>query len=150
MLVALIWGGVIYRFVDFTGRKPLAIKTASVNKVMEFPEFQLDSFKLHTGFRDPFLGKVFNSKKKKKKKYYKAPPKKKVEPIVKEKVVFPSMNYLGMIKNGTSGSATHLVIIEGNSHMVTGNGQYGSIEVTQVYKDSLEIKYKDEIKVLHN
>lgn len=149
MLVALIWGGVIYRFVDFTGRKPLASKNAVSNEVMEFPEFQLDSFSLHTGFRDPFLGKTFRGKKKKK-TYYKSVPKKKVEPVVKEKVIFPDMSYLGMIKNGTSGSATHLVIIEGNSHMVTGNGQYGSIEVTQIYKDSLEIKYKDEIKVLHN
>lgn len=117
----------------------------------ELPEFELDSFELSSRYRDPFLGKVFQEMKATR-KYYNKPVVKaqEVEETPKPSVPFPDVKYSGSIFNKKLNQDVHMLELGGVFYQVKAPGVFGSIRVTKLYKDSLEVKFNDEIKVIHH
>ena len=142
----------IFRFVNFAGNEGSILPPNRSNTLKDLPTYEVDSFLLSSGYRDPFLGGVYQ--KKPRRNYRPAQKTQSVKKVKEEKVEvkipFPRMNYGGSFFNKTLKKDVHLLEIDGVYHHVSSVGNYGKIEVSKVFKDSLEIKFNNEVKVLHH
>jgi hypothetical protein len=153
VLVALIWGGVIYRFFNFVGDDDNLAETSDSFQVQEIPKFQKDSFQLHKGFRDPFLGGISHGSSNVSVAVQRpvsviniAPKPTQIIPQLPSEP-FPEVQHLGIVNNGTSGTKTHMVVINGNKYMISKLGKYANVEVTELSKDYIKLKFNNEVKI---
>lgn len=152
MVVVLIWGGVAFRFIDSFGSKNNHVHHNETVQELNLPKFEIDSFNLHSKYRDPFFGKVYG---KRKPKIYTGKKTVKVkEPIKKEppkkQEPFPHYVYSGHVDNAKNGKRIHMINVEGKAYQVSSPQIIGRLEVTRVFNDSLEIKFNNETKIIHH
>jgi hypothetical protein len=136
IVVLAIWGAVIYKlFFDHKGND-----TFMTNNSSFVPEsFNLaslnDTFSIHHGYRDPFLGKAAEARPR--------VTTGALAPIIKQATMAPSLAkwpavvFHGLIRNQKSGKQIALVEIDGHGHnMIPGDLESG-LELVKSYKDSV-------------
>lgn len=148
-LNVLIWGFFIYRFYTAYAESdlPPALPETRAMKLEELKDSA--AYKLDLKYKDPFLKETSKSHN-----YYNASPKPgQQQPAVKPAPVkapapvpkqIPEVKYLGLIKNNTSGLATALVSVNGQSKLVKPNETFDGILFKTFNKDSLVAKWGKE------
>lgn len=144
-LVLLVWGAIIYRIFN-------VVKVSDSNEVQrstfygnESNQNQIDTFSIQPNYRDPFLGgrakKSILSENKGSNVV--------ANPIVVKKItpsstIWPNLIYGGLIKNQKSNKELALVQINGQANIMKIGDVQGEIELTKIFRDSIEVKFRGE------
>ncbi len=141
-----VWGLIIYRiFAVASPDSPTPRFADSATK--ETGSSQLpDTFRLLANYPDPFLGNIAQEKKiaSGKRILKKEVPK----PVVKAQQPWPSVTYVGMIKNQKSSKQLVMVQVDGVSNVMKVGDSAGGISLTRIYRDSVELAMGKERKIV--
>jgi len=104
----------------------------------------LDTFSIVANYRDPFLGKMISINK---------PVFNSLTKIAKtqktiQSVQWPLIVYNGMIKNQKSNKQVVMVQINGQSNLMREKEIFAGIELMKIYKDSIEVGYQKQMKII--
>jgi hypothetical protein len=147
-IVLLVWGVIIYRIfnvVNGSGSNEVR-KSAFVENTVN--ENLIDTFSIHPNYRDPFISKrakKTTSENKIISTVTKPDLIKKVSNVVvplSDK--WPSLVYNGLIKNEKSNKQLALVLINGQSNILQLGNVSEGVELTKIFRDSIEVKFNSE------
>lgn len=144
-----IWSFFIYRFYSAYHDGDIPEIETQVSVVKPIIESDTSVYVLNLQYDDPFLKGIVSKKpilaKKENKANVKTPS---VVKIVKEpvKVAIPEIKYLGLVKNNTTGLATAIVSINGQSRIVKQNELLEGIQIKSFDSNEL-IAYFGKEKV---
>jgi hypothetical protein len=140
----LVWGLIIYKIVAHTGgNDTTAFQPTPMENKMN-TELLKDTFSIHPTYRDPFSGKPL---KKNTTAVTTLPIIKKVEPLLIT-ANWPEINYGGIVKNQQSSKQLVLVLINGQSTMMTVGQSVNNLLLTKVFRDSIEVQLGKEKKYI--
>jgi hypothetical protein len=117
-----------------TSEAPLSI----ITKEDQWP----DTFSIKANYRDPFLVSTPL-----KKIVTQLPPKKVNPPPVPAKP-WPELSYGGMIRNEKTNQQLALLTINGRSELVSAGKVYEELEVKKIFKDSIQLGFGKELKMV--
>ena len=146
----LLWGMILYKIFsvvspgDEMGASPNLLPSANINEAL-----LTDTFSINPNYRDPFLGKTAktistNSEENP------SPKKETNHTTVSTPVItnpFPSIVYGGLIKNKQSNKQLILVQINGQGTMMKLGDVVNGVELTKVFRDSIEVKFNKEKRI---
>lgn len=146
-IVLLVWGVIIYRIfnvVNGSGSNEVRKSSFVENTVNEN---LIDTFSIHPNYRDPFISK--RAKKTTSENIVvsaitKPDLIKKVTNTVPLSNKWPSIVYNGLIKNEKSNKQLALVQINGQSNILQLGNVVEGIELTKIFRDSIEVKFNSE------
>ena len=140
-----LWGAILYKIVVGVNGKEEAFPINQMNAPVENNETLPDTFNISGNYRDPFI----------------AGKKEKVNsntgeiPVTKIKVAapvaisqWPNIVYGGMIKNQQSSKQLVLILINGQSNFMKMGDIANGIELTKVFRDSIEVQFLKEKKFI--
>lgn len=147
----LLWGMIIYKiFSVASGGDDIGQVQGTVSVVNNDNNALTDTFSINPTYRDPFLGKTnktatiaivgsSNSK-----------PISTPKPIATNPInkTFPNIIYGGLIKNKQSNKQLVLIQINGQSNIMKIGDIVNEVELTKVFRDSIEVKFKKEKKFI--
>lgn len=136
-LVIIIWGAILFRFMDafypdenieFTGTKNITN--------IPVTNYVADSFSLSLNYPDPFTKSI--------RRTVVAKPviKKQPEPIKQVIVSPPNVKYNGTVKNQQTGKEIALVNINNNDYLMQNGKIIDGIELTKIFTDSIRVNYQ--------
>ena len=145
----LVWGFFIYRFWSAYN---MADEPAGVPKLQAIkPEDIKDSaaYTLKLDYKDPFLKDAGRAIEHLNTTYNANPPAPqkqmaviKASPLIPK--LLPDIRYMGLIKNNSSGIATALISVNGQSRLIKQNETHDGILFKSFNKDSLVAKWGKE------
>lgn len=146
-IVLLVWGVIIYRIfnvVNGSGSNEVRKSSFVENTVNEN---LIDTFSIHPNYRDPFI-----SKRAKKTTFENKITSTIIKPDLIKKVTntvplsnkWPSIVYNGLIKNEKSNKQLALVQINGQSNILQLGNVAEGVELTKIFRDSIEVKFNSE------
>jgi len=145
-LIIIIWGILFYRlYLLFFPSETLVITQGEIIIANTNTSFKKDTFNLIDNYRDPFLGKRETSVEKPEKLSLSVPVNigKKTNSLQ-----WPSVSYTGMVKKEKSILPLAFIHINGNEHLVRQGDKIEGILLKKVYKDSIEVVFEKEKKVI--
>ncbi|MFW6222420.1 MAG: hypothetical protein ACOC3T_02285 [Bacteroidota bacterium] len=158
-VVLVVWGLIIYRFLDFTRQDtPDETYTVSTLQTNQNNNHEQDTFSLYANYRDPFLKHVrykgYNytkanaSNKKTEKKKEKKKPETNVElrREILENIRWPDIKYGGIVQNTQSGEKVGLIEVDKQEFLIRKNDSTQKIFIKDLYKDSVIVIYKEKHK----
>jgi len=140
----LLWGMIIYKiFSVTTGDDTDSFKSAKfipgiINKTVS------DTFSIYPSYRDPFLGTV--NKKTGLTNHTNVPKKITAPVLIKPTIPFPQITYGGLIKNTQSNKQLVMVLINGQSNIMKIGDVVNEVELTKIFRDSIEVRFLKEKK----
>jgi hypothetical protein len=142
ILIAGIWGVILYRIFNFSSSPDnnTELQASFVSPVLN-PN-TADTFSISLNYRDPFLGKTEAPVQNKKQKPVPIPEK------VVEPTKWPSISYGGMIKSRKSNAQLCMVMINGQSNFMKEGDAIADIQLKKIYKDSIELMFQKEKRVV--
>ncbi len=141
--VILIWGAVVYKIYSAThgsDNNSLVMNTVVLSKA-EVNEIS-DTFSIHPDLRDPFKGKF--KKVSSSGDNSATPVKPKITEIKSVVSQFPKVVYSGMIKNQKSNKQLVLIQINGQGNTMKVGDEISGVQLTKVFRDSIEVKFGKE------
>lgn len=139
--VIFVWGMIVYKIVMASGGNeneffPIAEFTkAKPNEVLN------DTFSIHPDYRDPFSGNQV-----KKTSISITPGPQKIQKVIAPVAIakWPEIIYGGIVKNQKSNKQLVLMQVNGQSKMMKVGESVDNIELTKVFRDSIEVKFGKE------
>jgi len=152
--VVIVWGLIIYRIAEAVSEKETQTAANSVEQPVDRRTASLpDSVKLLVNYRDPFLtGSVVSRPVERPMGTGGAVPTTPASfapsvPAPPAKiVVWPAVQYLGMIQNSTSKTKIAIVRINGKSHLLAEAAVAGQLTVQKITPDSVSVSFQGERK----
>lgn len=147
----LLWGMIAYKILSVaSGGDGVGQIQETVSVVNNDSNILTDTFSINPTYRDPFLGKI--NKTAAIITGGSSPPKttSTPKPIVTSPInkPFPSIIYGGLIKNKQSNKQLVLIQIGGQSTIMKIGDIVSEVELTKVFRDSIEVKFKKEKKFI--
>lgn len=143
-VVLLIWGLVLYQFFSFTATAP------EVNQSHNFTLKPIvlkkkDTFSIAVNERDPFLGKIITAGNKPS-----GPVVKKAAPLpkIKEELVWPAIQYKGIVSDTKDKVKVYMVLINGKTHLMKKGEKEQDITLKDGDRETIYATYKGEIRVI--
>ena len=143
--VIIIWSAIFYRIffsLTRTDRISNIIESSSIEKKIN--KIPSDTFTLFINYRDPFLEKAVIADVSEKKNSRKLSKELKIHPAI----VWPSVNYSGMIKNKKSNQQLVLIKINGQDNLMRLGDIAAGLKLINIYKDSLEVSFEKEKRII--
>lgn len=143
----LLWGMIAYKiFSVASGSDNIGQIQETVSVINKGSNILTDTFSINPTYRDPFLGKLnktaaINIGKASMPKTVSSPKPIAASPINK---TFPSVIYGGLIKNKQSNKQLVLIQIGGQSTIMKIGDIVNEVELTKVFRDSIEVKFRKE------
>ncbi|WP_179008667.1 hypothetical protein [Winogradskyella forsetii] len=146
VVVSLIWGVLIYKFVNtFFVSSPIEADTIVSQETIDIPLIAKDTFNLKAYERDPFLGTLNKPSKSITNKVYSLTVKKEVP--VNQK--WPKIQYLGFVKQEKSNDPLLLIKIDNRLYRNKISGEImESLNIISFYKDSIEVSFNNERRII--
>lgn len=147
-LTLLLWGSIILKiFNSLSGNGEAKSLNQNESLIKNEEIVFTDTFSLVLNYSDPFLGngisKVANSGN------TTAPPAKNIkEKQIIVATTWPEINYKGLIRNQKSSKQLALVEINGQGNTMRAGESFNNVELTKVFKDSIEVKFGKERKYI--
>jgi hypothetical protein len=137
-LVIIVWGTIVYR-IYFTFNKE-EIKYINTVKPLYMSKDSTENFTVVANYRDPFLDEE------KRDKPQVATLRK---PVVKpQQVNWPTIRYGGIIKNRMSSKQLVLLTVNGREKIIRVRENADGVILSKIFKDSVEVIYEKEKKVI--
>lgn len=146
-VVLLVWGIIIYRIFNVVNgsNSNEVLKSSIIENVNN--ENLVDTFSIHPNYRDPFISKRAKktiSENKITSTITKPDVIKKVSNTAPISNKWPSIVYNGLIKNEKSNKQLALVQINGQSNILQLGNVAEGVELTKIFRDSIEVKFNSE------
>lgn len=141
--VVLVWGYVIYQIFHSGQSNDNLITTGEIIQ-MPTENQKFDTFNIVADYRDPFLGKTIDPNPVVK-TAVKAAAKPQTPP---QQVEWPKIAYGGMIKNKKDDKQLAIVQVDGKENILKQGEEMSGIRLIKIYKDSIEIAFAKEKKVV--
>lgn len=131
-LVVIVWGSIGYQvYKNYNPSLPEISKTSSLPDVPK-QHIASSSYEILVEYRDPFTGKLF-----------KKPVKKIKKTTSKSPVIFPKIQFKGMI-DGVKKS--YIISINGHQEIFQLNQTYQQITLREASKKNITVVYKNKPK----
>ncbi|MES2141095.1 MAG: hypothetical protein V4511_15420 [Bacteroidota bacterium] len=146
-VVLLVWGVIIYRIFNVVNgsNSNEVLKSVIIENVNN--ENLIDTFSIHPNYRDPFISKrakKTTSENKVVSAITKPDIIKKVTNTVPVSNKWPNIVYNGLIKNEKSNKQLALVQINGQANILQLGNVAEGVELTKIFRDSIEVKFNLE------
>lgn len=145
VVVLIVWGLIAYKI--YNAVNPSTPKIVVSNTVSRFKPYQLtknDSFSIQADYRDPFLGKLIHRKiKTSVKKQSKKP---KIEN--QEKIVFPKINYKGIVSPRSRLDKRFIININQQTNLFKLLATHQDVQLLQGDSKEIVISYKGKQKTI--
>jgi hypothetical protein len=145
--VILIWGAIFYRIFNAANGDEKSIAAEGPHKGAASERSYTDTFSIIANYRDPFLGKLLSVTSDHPKpaiKQQKAPDPK-PQPVA---LAWPALAYSGMIKNQRSSMQLAILHVNGQSHNVKTGETIDGVQVVRIFKDSVEVAFQKEKRII--
>lgn len=140
-LVLFIWGAVMYQFFSFsTTEEEVAVPTNEIS-LKPIQPIKRDSFAINTNYRDPFLGKVYTAKKD-------SVPKKKKAVKVVEPLVWPNIQYRGIVSDTKEKSKIFMLVINKKTYLMRKGQTENDVYLKDGDRESVYVKYKGHLDLI--
>lgn len=148
-VVFAIWGLIGWKvYAAMKGKEPVVTEKDNAASKKKVAEEVPDSFVLQANYRDPFLGKAFVAKSPKPVSGNTKPvPEKKTE-APKPVATWPKIIYSGLVQRNGEQKKVGFLNVDGASHFVQGGEQIGEVKVLRLWKDSVEVVWGKEKRVV--
>lgn len=142
-LVLLIWGAIIYQFFNYTNPESERV-TPQESLVRPLVIKQKESIRIKINPRDPFSGKMIDDG------VNKAHVKRNTNNahIIKEELVWPRVNYKGIVSDNKDKIKVYMVIINGKTYLMKKGDLEEGILLKDGDRDNVSLKYKGDNKVV--
>ncbi|HET6227837.1 MAG TPA: hypothetical protein VFF27_16250 [Bacteroidia bacterium] len=142
----IVWGLIIYKIIAGIHSDDDSIVLQHAETVIK-EETLPDTFSIDPTYRDPFLGKIQNREV----VYDEQPAQPRVvsKPIVTPTAAWPTVAYHGIIKNSKLKKEMILLEVNGQEHMVKIGEIIEGILLSKAYRDSVEVQFSKEKKIIH-
>ena len=155
-VVILVWGLIFYKLFFSTNNGIIvADKTKKQKKVNEY-KAENNNFALLVDYRDPFLSGIEQFEEnqdllnqQEQQNNLQQQIKKTPEPKPQKIVLFPNVQYRGMIKNKTDKRTLAVLVFQGKEKLVSSGESYNDVRVKRIYADSLVIVYESVVKTIY-
>lgn len=144
-IVLLVWGGVLYQVFSFTAEEEIKTVANHEFTIKPLKIKKRKTFRINVNYRDPFLGKMY-APEKTLKKIPSSKANKKPKP--QETLVWPTIQYKGIISDIKDKKKVFILIIDGkNYYMKTGDTQ-NEVFLKEGDKESVYVKYKGNLNLI--
>lgn len=144
-LTLFLWGLIIFRIMD-QKKNPNNVNFVHDKRTADLSQQQPeDTFNLIANYRDPFLerSRITNSSYPENLNVrLDEPPKEKT----RENIAWPSIRYIGIIYNENANNYLYLIEIDQVTHLLRKEDHVGSIKMKKVFRDSITIQFKNQLK----
>lgn len=140
----VVWGLIIYRIIHGMNSEndtPVSYAISAVAKT----EIVADTFSINPVYRDPFLGKRVERRTEPET----PKPKAVVQPAVVQAIQWPAVVYGGMIKNQKLNKEMIMVQIDGQEYIMKKGETINGVTLKTAFKDSIEVNFSKEKKIIH-
>ena len=138
--VLILWGLIGYRV--FASMNP---SNGNKNKIVKIEKFQpikrknRETYMIHKNYRDPFLGTI-EIQKNKTRKFSKQ---------IKEKIVFPNIEYKGIFSSNNKKNTVFLITINGDQEIFKAKEEHKGIKLLKGDKEKIILKYKSAKQIFY-
>jgi hypothetical protein len=138
----VLWGAIIYKIIGtfYGDDDPSVITNNQLIAVVNNSNLN-DTFSIHPTYRDPFFGKMMKINSGENHKVVVNTP---AVTVIKHETAWPTVLYQGLIKNQKLNKELVLVLINGQNNTIKLGDKIGELELTKVFKDSIEFKLGKE------
>ncbi len=143
-IVVFIWAIVIYEFFGFSNPNNIISTTHEAN-IKPFKIKKKDTFVIKINKRDPFLGKLIVEDTTYKK--IKASSDKIVK--VKEEIIWPKVQYKGIVSDDKEKIKVYMVIINGKSFLMHKSEEQSGVKLKEGDRETIYVGYMDDTKVVY-
>lgn len=148
-LVLAIWGTIGWKVYASLGNEPAAVTAERTAPVKDRSVQLPDTIRLIANYRDPFLDKLVATEKPTVKPIRNPKPAQPGTPQVSQPVqVWPQVTYHGLIKRSGDEKTVGFLRVNGTSHFIRGNEAAGVVNVVRLWKDSVEVAWGKEKKIV--
>jgi hypothetical protein len=145
-VVLLIWAVLLFQLFSFSVPDEVVESTSKEFTIKPFKIKARKSFLINVNYRDPFLGKIYADQEILKAKLSKVKVTKASKP--EEALVWPSIQYKGMLSNAKEKKMVFILVISGkNCFMKIGETQ-NEIFLKSGDKESIYITYKGNLNLI--
>lgn len=138
----IVWGLIFYKiFSGIYGGADVPVAGGNEFIAGDSNETMNDTFSIHPDYRDPFLGKFTKPAIIQDHRSDAVAKKVTATPVMS---VWPSIVYGGLIRNQKSNKQLIMLVVNGQSTTAKTGDLVSGVEITKVYKDSIEVKFGKE------
>jgi hypothetical protein len=145
-VVLLIWGIVLFQFFSFSMPDEAAESTSEEFSIKPFKVKERTSFIIKVDYRDPFLGKIYASQEISKVKENKGKIKKTPKP--EEAIVWPTIQYKGMLSDTKEKHKRFMLVIAGKNYFMKAGDIQEGIFLKDGNKESIYVTYKGNLNLI--
>lgn len=139
-LVLFIWGAILYQFFSFTSSEDIPPVISNGISLKPIKMVKRDSIAINTNYRDPFLGKMYSTEKVKSTK--KKASSKKLEPLV-----WPTIQYKGIVSDTKEKSRIFMLVINNQTHLMKKGQTENEVYLKEGDRESVYVKYKGQLNL---
>lgn len=140
-LVLFIWGTVMYQLFSFGNSEEELKVTSNEFSLKPIKIVKRDSIVINTDYRDPFLGKIYNINKDSIPKRKKT--QKKIEPLV-----WPTIQYKGIVSDTKEKSKIFMLVINNQTHLMKKGQAENDVYLKDGDRESVYVKYKGQLNLI--
>jgi len=147
--VIIVWGLVIFRIINYTGKSDDYIIPAK-SVMHEFNQKALvDSFTIMANYPDPFKRSVSPATESKQiddKKTNIANPVNRNRNI--KRIRWPEIQYGGIVRNNEQNEMIAILNIDNKNCLLMAGDVKFDVKIVQIYNDSITLEFQEEVKTI--
>lgn len=140
-MVLFIWGTVMYQLFSFSSSEEVPAVSSNEISLKPIKIAKRDSFAINTNYRDPFLGKMYSVNKD-------SIPKKKRTLKKVEALVWPTIQYKGIVSDTKEKSKIFMLVINNQTHLMKKGQTENEIYLKEGDRESVYVKYKGQLNLI--
>ncbi|RED26119.1 hypothetical protein BD847_0025 [Flavobacterium cutihirudinis] len=145
-LVLLVWGAVIFQFFSFTKVDEMIPDSNHEFTIKPLKISNKDSFPINVNYRDPFLGKLYNSETASSAKRTSL---KKIKVSKEtETLIWPNIVYKGLISDTKGKNKIFMLIIDSKNYYMKIGDTENEIFLKSGDQESIYVKYKGNLNII--
>lgn len=145
-LLLIVWGLVFYRFFSSLHKENKKIdSTATISPIKEMTTVVADTFSILANYHDPFLSGKWDGEENSVKTIIASPP----APIIvqqKPVIIWPALNYCGIVANKRIGRKMAIMQIAGYERFMEEGDVINGVLIINIGKDSVLTQYQQEVR----
>ncbi|QMU65039.1 MAG: hypothetical protein GKR88_12580 [Flavobacteriaceae bacterium] len=134
--VAAVWGTIGYRIYSNMNPVSPAIQPVQNIGFKKIKPKQVDRIEIQPDYRDPFLGKIYKKK---------TPTRKKTPVKVKPAVVFPPIQFIGLIEGTT---VSYIIEVNGHQEIFKIEQTFQQVTLKKAKDKNITIVYQGALKTI--
>lgn len=141
-LVIFIWGSVMYEFFSFSNDQEIEQKNGSQDDDFSLEFKKREITRINVMYRDPFLGKVYRESNARIVSSKKAVVPKGKQPKIEETIVWPALQYKGIVSDTKEKNKVFMLIINGKTFLMKAGETENEVYLKSGDRTSVLVNYK--------